>query len=329
MAAACGVCESRQWRLEREICGRRFVRCGECSTTRLLDRVAEARLNLLYSRSYPGVDLAPAALEAQLANPTFDFRRRRLESAIGPRARRIFEIGCGDGNFLASLQRSGWTVAGSEFDATAAATASRRHGLDLRTLDERGLDAAFAPFEVIAAYHVLEHIYAPREWLSAAARNLAPGGLLHIQVPNYASITRRVTGEAWASWVFPQHVYLYTPATLATLLRTGGFAVQSMTTWDPWHGPGTVAGTLFNIAQRARGRPSPWSAELTPEAESRAATPPAQSSASRRLGRSVLCAVSDVIARAEAALGRGAVIDVLAVSRSSLPSGHSSDRSRA
>jgi 2-polyprenyl-3-methyl-5-hydroxy-6-metoxy-1,4-benzoquinol methylase len=59
----------------------------------------------------------------------------------------------------------------------------------------------------VAAYHVLEHVYHPAERLRAVRRMLVPGGVIHLQVPNHASLTRRLTGRAWASVMFPQHVY--------------------------------------------------------------------------------------------------------------------------
>mgnify|MGYP006138653851 CR=1 FL=1 len=53
--------------------------------------------------------------------------------------------------------------------------------------------------------------------------------------------------------MFPQHVYFYTPATLAALLRREGFVPLATTTWDPWHGPGTVSASLVNQARRMTG----------------------------------------------------------------------------
>ena len=58
-------------------------------------------------------------------------------------------------------------------------------------------------FPVVAAYHVFEHIYHPADWLQQVGRFLEPNGLLHLQVPNAASLTRRLSGDAWAGLVFP------------------------------------------------------------------------------------------------------------------------------
>lgn len=314
-ARECGACGSLRWRAAGEVCGKRYARCDECGVVRLYDRVAGDQLHRLYAGYYPGADPTPDELRRQLDNPTFAHRRRRLEAAVPEAGRRIFEVGCGDGNFLAYLRGHGWQVHGSEYDAETAALARRRHGIDLFVGDVADAVPPGAPFEVAAAYHVLEHVYRPAEWLAAVRRMLGPGGILHLQVPNQGSLTRRLTGPAWASVMFPQHVYFYTPRTLAGLLCRAGFAPLASTTWDPWHGPGTLTGSLVNQARRMAGRGLPWSDPLAAAGERTDAAASAESAPAARparLARRMLDAASARLARAEALAGVGAVVDVVA-----------------
>lgn len=314
-ARECGACGSARWRAAGEVCGKRYARCAECGVVRLYDRVARDQLHWLYAGYYPGADPAPDELRRQLGNPTFAHRRRRLEAAVPAARRRIFEVGCGDGNFLAYLRENGWDAHGSEYDAQTAALVRRRHGIDLFVGDVADAVPPGAPFHVAAAYHVLEHVYHPARWLAAVRRMLGPGGTLHLQVPNHGSLTRRLTGAAWASVMFPQHVYFYTPRTLAGLLRRAGFAPLAATTWDPWHGPGTVTGSLVNQVRRMAGRGLPWSDALDRGGEGAAAAPAAEAASSARpprLARRMLDAASARLARAEALAGAGAVVDVIA-----------------
>lgn len=314
-ARECGACGSARWRAAGAVCGKRYARCEACGVVRLHDRVAVDQLHRLYAGYYPGADPSPDELRRQLANPTFAHRRARLEAAVPVSRRRIFEVGCGDGNFLAYLRGHGWRVHGSEYDAETAALVRRRHGIELFVGDVANAVPPGAPFEAAAAYHVLEHVYQPAEWLAAVRGMLAPGGIVHIQVPNHASLTRRLTGAAWVSVMFPQHVYFYTPRTLSALLRRAGFAPQSVTTWDPWHGPGTVSGSLVNQARRMRGGGLPWSDPLRRAGEGMDAAPSTEAPPSARpprLARRVLDAASAGVARAEALAGAGAVVDVIA-----------------
>lgn len=301
----CGVCGSREHAPAGEVCRRRYVRCTGCGVVRLYDRVAPGDLHLLYGGYYPAADPAPEELAAQLRNPTFAHRRLRLETHVDAPDRDLFEIGCGDGNFLAYLRGEGWRVGGSEFAADSAALARRRHGIEVAVGDGSGSPPAGSPFPVVAAYHVLEHLYEPADWLAGVRRMLRPGGILHLQVPNRASLTRRATGTAWASIMFPQHVYFYTPATLDALLRRHGLRPLSSGTWDPWHGPGTVASSAVNAARRLVGGGLPWTDRLEP------CTVPAARERPRP-ARRLVDWLSQPLARAEAALGMGAVVDVVA-----------------
>jgi SAM-dependent methyltransferase len=225
----------------------------------------------------------------------------------------MLEIGCGDGNFLAVLRRAGWEVQGSEFGADVAALVQRRHQIPVFVgeLAEIPLDR---PFPVIAAYHVLEHVYHPVEWLQRIHRLLEADGLLHLQVPNVAAITQYVTGRACASIVFPQHVYFYTPATLQSLLERTGFTTVATATWDPWHGPGVVANSLIYVAHCLTTGRLPWTDRLEPPSHGGAGSPvpAADRRVWRSLARGILDGVSVPLARAEAAVGHGAVVDIIA-----------------
>ncbi|HEY0023234.1 MAG TPA: class I SAM-dependent methyltransferase [Longimicrobium sp.] len=308
----CGACGSDRWRAAGEVCGKRFARCAECGVVRLYDRVAASQLHRLYAGYYPDEDPSPEELRSHLANPTFAHRRTRLEAAMPPSRRRIFEVGCGDGNFLAYLRGHEWQVHGSEYDPHTVELVRRRHGIELFTGDVVGGAPAGAPFDVVAAYHVLEHVYQPAEWLRALRRMLRPGGVVHLQVPNHGSLTRKLTGAAWGSVMFPQHVYFYSPRTLAALLRREGFTPLSTTTWDPWHGPGAVAGSLVNVVRRGTGRGLPWSDALGAEDRVDASAGEAPARGRPSLGRRVLDGVAARAARVEALAGAGAVVDVIA-----------------
>lgn len=315
-ASDCDLCGATQWRPAGEICGRRYALCAGCGVVRLVDRVAESALGLLYAHYYETEELSREELERQLKNPTFAHRMRRIESMRGSRQRRIFEIGCGDGNFLAFMQRAGWTVDGSEFSSETVSMVRHRHGIAITDGDVTKLTPPSAPYPVVAAYHVIEHVYRPSEWLRRVRTLIEPLGLLCLQTPNWNSLTHALTGLAWSPMTFPQHVYLYTPRTLSALLPRFGFEALSVTTWDPWHGPGMARGSLGSRAkQLATGR-LPWSAALGP-AGSEAGTEAGQAGTSqtpglRGMSQTVLQVAGQSVARLESLVGRGGVVDLIA-----------------
>ena len=310
--AECGACGSRDVRFSSAIGRRRFAVCRGCGIERLYDRVAETRLDLLYGTYYAPDDPSPLALEQQLRNPTFAYRQRRLHQFAGNRTRRILEIGCGDGNFLETLRRHGWDVHGQEVSASTAAIVERRHGIPVTAGALETVPSAHS-FPVVAAYHVFEHIYHPATWLKSVHRLIEPGGLLHVQVPNAGSLTRRLSGGEWASLVFPQHVYFYEPRTLSGLLERFGFKVLAHTTYDPWHGPGAVSATATNVVNRIVTGRHAWSemvlATSTPSPD---CAPPRTRSPIKAAVRTGLDYTSIILARLEAAIDRGAVVDIIA-----------------
>lgn len=314
-AVECGICGSPKLQIWGTVCERRIARCGGCGVVRLVDRVRESCLDRLYGSYYSPALPTPAELEIQLKNPTFAQRRRAIEQHAGDRERRFFEIGCGDGNFLAVMQRAGWAVCGSEFGAETVAMVAKRHGINLVTGDVTQQTPPGEPYSIVGAYHVLEHVYHPVAWLQGVRRILTPKGLLHLQVPNWAAITRLVSGTAWSSLTFPQHVYFYSPAMLQALLGRCGFRTLAIATWDPWHGPGQSSGSLGLLAKSLVTGRLPWTPELGGKEPAAKATGPA--APPRRIHRFVVRPLfqgaGHVLSRLEAAIGRGGVVDVVAV----------------
>lgn len=234
----------------------------------------------------------------------------------GSRQRRIFEIGCGDGNFLAFMRRAGWTVDGSEFGSETVSLVRHRHGIAITDGDATRQPPPSTPYPVVAAYHVFEHVYRPSEWLRRVRMLIEPRGLLCLQTPNWDSLAHALTGLAWSAMTFPQHVYLHTPKTLRALLPHFGFEVLSVTTWDPWHGPGMASGSLgIRAKQLATGR-LPWSAALGPAgraAETEAGTAvTSQALRLRGMSQAVLQIAGQSVARLESLVGRGGVVDLIA-----------------
>ena len=313
----CGICGAQDSFEQFSVNGRRIGACADCGTVRLLDRIRPDRLELLYATYYSEASIDPKVLNAQLRNPTFASRARRLESVLPADRRRLFEAGAGDGNFLAFLKRRGWQAAGSEYSEHSVALVKRRHGIDLVQGDIIGADLPESCCDAFAAYHVLEHVYQPREFVRAARRLIAPGGVMHLQVPNFSAWLSRMTGSLSAMIVFPQHVYFYSPASLAALLRREGLEPIRISTYDPWHGPGATQTTVENVIRKVLFGRSPWPDQF-PAAQAPVGDPVAPHprwGAKRTAGwllRGAMRPMSVGLARAESLFGCGAVVDIIA-----------------
>ena len=112
------------------------------------------------------------------------YRGLTLKAAAGRERPRVLDIGCAFGTFLSGLDKR-WELFG--VDASQYAIDLARERVPWAKL-EVTLPGAFpfsGPFDVIAAFDVLEHIESLNEIMSWVALNLTPGGGLVFVVPVY------------------------------------------------------------------------------------------------------------------------------------------------
>jgi SAM-dependent methyltransferase len=136
-------------------------------------------------------------------------------------AGRYLDVGCGSGGSLGLARALGWRVAGIEMDEAAAALA-RRFTDELHVGDI--LTAPFAPgrYDVVTAFHVLEHVPDPVAVARRMLHWLAPGGLLIVEVPNAGGLGARLFGGAWSGLELPRHLSHFTPETLERVIDKAG-----------------------------------------------------------------------------------------------------------
>jgi SAM-dependent methyltransferase len=142
---------------------------------------------------------------------------------------RYLDVGCGSGAALGVARELGWQVSGIEIDDAAAAMA-RRFSDEVYIGDILSAPFAAGRFDVVTAFHVLEHVPDP---LAVARRMLdwlAPGGLLIVEVPNAGGLGASLFGRAWSGLELPRHLSHFTPATLEVVIgKAGGRVVWA------WH----------------------------------------------------------------------------------------------
>ncbi len=140
----------------------------------------------------------------------------------------------------------GWTVQGVETSATQVAFARTRYGLKIfegELSQARFMDQSF---DVITAWHVLEHIQNPRELISGVRRVLRPSGLLVVEVPNFVSWQSRLGRAAWHHLDVPRHILHFTPKVLEQLLHEHGLRVLELHFFSIEQGPFGMLQTMLN-----------------------------------------------------------------------------------
>ena len=156
---------------------------------------------------------------------------RRLVKAK-PSGPRLLEIGVGSGSFLESARKRGFEVMGCDLSSTICERVRRTHGITMHcgTVAEMEVEDRF---DVVVMNHVLEHVNEPVAFLRDVLRLLAPGGVVHIAVPNVACWEAHLPG--WTSYE-PYHLAYFTPETLGRTVSSGGFSIEDEKTYESFSG---------------------------------------------------------------------------------------------
>ncbi|MEY4942880.1 MAG: hypothetical protein RL254_1061, partial [Planctomycetota bacterium] len=134
----------------------------------------------------------------------------RVEQA-NPPGHRLLEIGVGSGSFLNAARNRGFEVMGCDLSLPICARVRRAYGIAILSEPLATL-AGENRFDVIVMNHVLEHVHRPIEFMADVRRLLAPGGVVHVAVPNIACWEAALPG--WTSYE-PYHLTYFYPQTLS------------------------------------------------------------------------------------------------------------------
>lgn len=203
---------------------------------------------------------------------------------------RLLDVGCATGRFLRRMQTLGWETAGIELDPEAAARARR---VTPRVVVGDPAEVAFpeGSFDVVTAFHVVEHLPDPLGALRNMLRWTAAGGLVVVEVPNLAGWGGRLFGRYWSGLELPRHLIQFTPETLTQMVeRAGGRVVRTSHKAKP---RSLIRSLRFRLRD-GRGPLARWVEALL----------------ARRAGRGALKLVLELLLPLAEASGRGEVVRV-------------------
>jgi 2-polyprenyl-3-methyl-5-hydroxy-6-metoxy-1,4-benzoquinol methylase len=150
----------------------------------------------------------------------FEDRLADFGSRVAPG--RLLDVGCSCGYFMEVAAARGFDAHGVEFSANAIAAArpdiqARIHEGSLDTLPDS------APFDVVSAFDLIEHVPDPRGFLRGCAKRLRPGGVLLISTPDTGHFLRHLMRSRWPMLQPMQHLHLFSRQALEQALRSEGF----------------------------------------------------------------------------------------------------------
>jgi SAM-dependent methyltransferase len=143
----------------------------------------------------------------------------------------LLDLGCSSGSFLGFIKGPSWKLYGIEISPVSAKRAEARSGGQIYVGNVPDASFPAESFDAITCFHVLEHMYNPREVLSQVSRWLKPGGIFFVLVPNIDSGAARFFGSYWYGLELPRHLFHYSPQSLRVLAKSVGLREVSMDTF--------------------------------------------------------------------------------------------------
>jgi 2-polyprenyl-3-methyl-5-hydroxy-6-metoxy-1,4-benzoquinol methylase len=149
---------------------------------------------------------------------------RFLDDIRGLKVRklRLLEIGCGEGSVLEKL-RDDFDCWGIDFNVEALGVAKLKALKVFETLDLLKLQNPEIRFDVVAFFHVIEHLEQPLDFLRQIADVMNPDGHIFCSIPNPNRYTLKYQREDWD--YPPHHLTRFTKAGLGRLLERASFRV--------------------------------------------------------------------------------------------------------
>ncbi len=233
----CGSAEATTAQRKQDVA---WVRCAGCGTVRQHPYPTPGELERFYARyvthkTATSVYLTPAGRESFRRDKlkTFDDLGLGREFLAGVR---VLDVGCATGDFLRLAAELGAErTVGIDVSEECVALA-RADGLEVEQLE---LAQVRQTFDVVAAWHVIEHVPDPVAFAADLARVTRDGGLVLLETPVYGEIAAAF-GAEWRYLLPWEHVHLFEPATLDRILLAAGLVQLGAVRFGSGNGEGTV-----------------------------------------------------------------------------------------
>ncbi len=228
----CNLCNNNEGKIIEIDHPYKVIQCKNCGLIYVNPQPEVAELYEHYNKEY-----YEEWLKTQLTARKAMWRRRFKKIKKIKNSGRLLDVGCGTGLFLSEARNSGWQVWGTEVSEYAVAFIKNSFNLDVSRgeLKDSGFEDNF--FDLVTAWHVLEHMKDPLATLIEIKRILKPKGTLIVAVPNIPNFLYRLAYffvkfkrfKLFSKDAKELHFYHFNGRTLKKIIEKAGFSVEKIT----------------------------------------------------------------------------------------------------
>jgi len=217
--------ESSEWILNGKLYN--YQLCAECGFVQCSPVPSQEELLNFYQKEY--------AYEWFQSNSYFKriqakHRLHKINESLKGCVK-LLDFGCGHGFFVEEAARKGINAHGFDIGVDKIINTRGYQIVNKNSFDEY----LEAQFNIITAWHVIEHMRDVNQVISDLKGRLSDGGKLIIALPNLGSLGFRLFKQKWG-WIQQPYVHMnhFNNKTLSMVLKKHGFKIISIQTSDTW-----------------------------------------------------------------------------------------------
>lgn len=263
---SCYLCEGKNFSLRkgevRDAPEIKILECNDCGLVSL-DSAAHIHSSFYENSGMHGGHLKP--MEDWLKETSWDDQRRfeMLKPLLTNKS--VLDFGCGAGGFLLNAKSLVANAVGVELEARVR-DYWRDSDLVILPSIETAASSQAGGYDIITAFHVVEHLPDPREILIKLGAASKSDGRIIIEVPSAddALLTLYECDAFQRFTYWSQHLFLFTAHTLELLALQAGLRVVAVQNYQRY----PLSNHLHWLSRGRPGGHQSWALLDTPELES-------------------------------------------------------------
>ena len=232
----------------------KILECTDCGLV-TLSSLEHIQSGFYEESGMHGVELMP--MDAWLKMTDWDDQRRYDMLAPMLPNKKVLDFGCGAGGFLSKAQHLAESVAGIELEMRV-----QKHWENKLTIHP-GVESAGVGYDLITAFHVVEHLPDLVAMLKILAAKLANTGRMVVEVPSSDdALLTLYDSESFQRFTYwNQHLFLFNSETLRVLCNKAGLRIVSIQQYQRY----PLSNHLYWLSQGKPGGHQKWEFLDNPE----------------------------------------------------------------